>query len=1602
MSGEIKYSVTLDTKELEKNSQTAQQQFRNIGSSANVESARIDNAMKRIGTGMAAYFSIQQATKFASSIVNVRGEIESLEISFKTLLGNKQQADELMSQISRYAVSTPMQMNDLAKGAQTLLSFNIEAEKVMPTLKQIGDISMGDSQKFQSLTLAFSQMSSTGKLMGQDLLQMINAGFNPLSVISEQTGKSIGQLKEEMSAGAISADMIADAFASATAEGGKFHNMLQEQSEGVNGSISNLQGSITDMLNDIGSKNQETITTTIQGATTVVQHYREIGEALSVIVATYGTYKAAIIATEAVRGAITTVKHTEEATALYQLLTAEQQELITKQGLSTASAEYYVAVQGEVAANVEAAQATLVKARTEVSAANQIVVARRAEYVAAKELQAQRVKELATIETTGTAKQVEIAQRNLATANTQKETAALAYQSAARDFNTKKTAVETAAKEASTIASAANTAAETANATATGFLATAKARLSVVAAKLNKVIMSNPYAVAAAAVIALGYAIYKLVTYQTDAEKAQQRLTKASKEYDESIAGETANIDILFGRLKNAKEGTESYQKAKDNIISKYGSYLKGLNDEITSLKDVEGAYKAISEAAIQAAKDRAITKGSDEALNVYTESWGKNIKKIQEKFIAKYGKTQGTLLMDSLKESLRTGSEFTSEVQNAINGFTETVIQSMGMYGGTTSYQSNIVDLYVQNIKNAKSTLDYEIAELESTFGTESNNKDGENNVFDATAASLQQLMSKLPEAKKQLEALKSAKEPDNEAITAANTEISQIKEQIAAREKNLTVIKDVKEQIKALQKEQENYGKNDTEYSSLQSRIDALQNKLPSTTSKNDIASEKVSAKQELADKVVEIAQKAMEAEANAQQEGYEKQKAQAKANYQDKLNDIKQQEQDYVDTINKSKGLKDGDKGYVTSLSGYVSQNPGDSNALSVLNSLNSQKVSAQKSYNNEITKINKETADNIADINKSIADRLQTEIQKQRQSINDFYDGLVEKAGDNKEEIAKINEARANELTKFDSEATLKLSPLYQKAFGDIEKYGIKSLTTLREKLKELVDDAEQYTDSDGTIKFKVKFDDGNAADLSQDEFKQWQDKLIDITDVIGAKNPFVALKTAWEDLKSAKATAVSAAKDYTDALESGDEAAIASAKTASESANAAVSAAQNGLVGAIQAVAETLQTASASLQELGEAIGDETVENIGKFANAILSFDTTDPIGNVTSMYKLLTEGAEEYHDAVKEYTSELIDLQLSYNAVLNEQIRTQSEGTSIFYTDYAASIQDAAAAAQDALSNLNEALDGSTLEDFLADLDIKTGVKKKKFLGITIGSSDVYEDLEDAWDKLGLTGEFEDLIDSAGNLNTDLAQTLIDSGLLDEESQEALEALIEYQEEYDEAIEAINDSLEELVGTLSDDLYSALNDAWLDGTDSAEAFFDVVNEGLENLVSQLIYTTVFSDLLDDLQDSLSGAFTTLSGDDLNEALTSIFSDFYTNAEDLVEDYENAMDIASDAASSSGFDWSSISDSDTEADTGAFESMSQDSADELNGRFTAMQALMYTTNSNVQILTDNSASILNHLAGIHTNTDSLPTMQADIATMKSNISDIALKGVKIKK
>lgn len=233
--------------------------------------------------------------ELASRIISVRAEFESMETSLKVLLGgNEERLSNIMGQIKEYALASPLNTKDMVGAVQMMTSFGIEAEKSIDYLKAIGDVSMGDTGKFNSLALAFSQMSSAGKLMGQDLMQMVNQGFNPLEEIARKTGKSIGELKNEMSKGAITSKMVQDAFISATSAGGKFFGMSSEGAKTLNGQISMLQESFDNMFNEIGSKGEGVVMSAVKAATYLVENYEQVGRVIVGLATAFGIYRTAV------------------------------------------------------------------------------------------------------------------------------------------------------------------------------------------------------------------------------------------------------------------------------------------------------------------------------------------------------------------------------------------------------------------------------------------------------------------------------------------------------------------------------------------------------------------------------------------------------------------------------------------------------------------------------------------------------------------------------------------------------------------------------------------------------------------------------------------------------------------------------------------------------------------------------------------------------------------------------------------------------------------------------------------------------------------------------------------------------------------------------------------------------------------------------------------------------------------------------------------------------------------------------------------------------------------------------------------------------------
>lgn len=192
-------------------------------------------------------FTSKAAMAFGALAVGTTGfalknaaQIELLRTSFDTLLGSAEKGRDLFSKLQKMANVTPFETDDLAKSAQVLLSFGMSVEDVLPTLSRLGDVSLGNKEKFNSLTLAFGQIRARGALMGDDLRQLIAVGFNPLQKISVRTGESMASLTEKMSEGKISFDMVNEEFIKATDNGGQFFGGMEKGSKTLSGLWSTL------------------------------------------------------------------------------------------------------------------------------------------------------------------------------------------------------------------------------------------------------------------------------------------------------------------------------------------------------------------------------------------------------------------------------------------------------------------------------------------------------------------------------------------------------------------------------------------------------------------------------------------------------------------------------------------------------------------------------------------------------------------------------------------------------------------------------------------------------------------------------------------------------------------------------------------------------------------------------------------------------------------------------------------------------------------------------------------------------------------------------------------------------------------------------------------------------------------------------------------------------------------------------------------------------------------------------------------------------------------------------------------------------------------
>ena len=319
--------------------QKAEFEFKLIDSMSNPlskiksEAAGLDSALKKTtsssgGLGMlksivggnliaGGVAAIGQGLKnLASFAIGAGADMQKARIGFQTLVGDVEKGNKLFEETSEFANVTPFQTDEVQKAGKTLLAFGVQAEDVMGTMNMLGDVSALSSRSFDDMAMIYGKVVANGKLMGQELNMLVDAGFNPLQQMSEDTGESMESLRKRMSLGQISVEDVNEAFRNATGEGGRFNGGMENISQTIGGKWSTLMGKVTFLIGSMVESSAGFFTTVIDGMISTVDWVGEnldmlksLGLVITGIATTWGIYavgvNSAAIGTAVMTGAQT-------------------------------------------------------------------------------------------------------------------------------------------------------------------------------------------------------------------------------------------------------------------------------------------------------------------------------------------------------------------------------------------------------------------------------------------------------------------------------------------------------------------------------------------------------------------------------------------------------------------------------------------------------------------------------------------------------------------------------------------------------------------------------------------------------------------------------------------------------------------------------------------------------------------------------------------------------------------------------------------------------------------------------------------------------------------------------------------------------------------------------------------------------------------------------------------------------------------------------------------------------------------------------------------------------------------------------------------------
>ena len=1018
---------------------------------------------------------------------------------------------------------------------------------------------------------------------------------------------------------------------------------------------------------------------------------------------------------------------------------------------------------------------------------------------------------------------------------------------------------------------------------------------------LNVAMAKNPYVAVAAAVAALGLGIYKLVTYQTEAEKALERLDAAGKESEKAALSEQRELAKLNGELSSLKEGTDEYNTVKEKIVAGYSKYYDGLEEEINKVGLTEEAYKKLTKAITDSYGARQYQQFKSQQEDWLDNIMSDNLGKIQDRLYSELGDKEGAKLYSEIYHAILERRDLDAAIQDKLNE-----IQDKG-----TIFADSRIDTYISNIREAQKITEDLDGKAREKFGVTSINTSQQtaNEPFSTEGKSISQLEEEIKKAETSLASLKKALADGSgtkEAVDQQEAYIKSLQDTILEREKDLRVINEVKTQISKLEKEQGETVSGSKEYNALQSRIDALRAKLPKTKSdkaaEDKQAKEQKEAEQKLVDELLELRKKNQEKEISLWEEGKDKKLKQINYYYEEQKKEIKKKEKELAELnkVAKIEPSKLNENGLTTE----QQENIDTANRL------------------NEKNK-NKQTKEILDDEINAMNDYLAAygNYYEKRNAI--IEQGESRKVGKNEWEQKSIDEETKRALSDLDIEANKSTSAI-SKLFDDMRQHTVADMRLIANEAER----AFQFLQSG-------EWDENKGLEFGM------------------TKETFDTLRKSPEELERIR-KGIDNVRNSADQSETGFNK-LANGLKKVFNAGSNTKKLQDGLEEIRSGLSEVLSVAqflSDTFSNLGEAFGSDTLSGIAEGINVAMDgLNSAMQGAEAGAIFGPIGSAAGAAIGLVSSLASSIAKIHDAKNEKRIQKLQDQVDTLDRSYEKLGKSIEAAyGKSASSLIEDQNKLLEQQKV---LIQNQIKEEQDKKNT------DSDRIK-------------EWENQIDEINNLISDNKEKAID---------------VIFGEDLKSAI---------------DNFAEAYADAWASGENRAKSAKDVVKQIMQQMVTESIKAAIkSSNKMEEIRTKLQQFYA-------DNVLSQWEQDYINNMAEQLQQEINAQ-----------FGWADSlmgesSTTEQKSTAEGFETMSQDTATELNGRFTALQlsgeeiknqmiSAVISLNSLLSVST-NSNSILNNILNQHVITNSylediakytklLIDIKSDIAQVNRNTKDL---------